>query len=100
MSYREVQMPVTKLSTKGQVVIPKQVREAAGVTSGTEFDVESDNGVIILRPKRAPSQFFQPITTAELVARRIKWNGPTISEEDIKRASADRAVKRYLRSME
>jgi AbrB family looped-hinge helix DNA binding protein len=93
-------MSVTKLSTKGQIVIPKQVRDAAGVTTGTEFDVKADQGVITLTPKKHDSQYFQPISTEELLARRVKWDGPPVTDEDIKHASADRAVRRFQRSME
>ena len=40
-------MEVTKLSTKGQVVIPEKLREDLGV--GTSFFVTRQNGLIILK---------------------------------------------------
>ena len=36
----EAQMESTRSSSKGQMVIPKPVREALGIRSGTELDVE------------------------------------------------------------
>jgi len=33
---------VTKLSSKGQLVIPKQMREALGLSSGTRFYVTTE----------------------------------------------------------
>jgi AbrB family looped-hinge helix DNA binding protein len=43
-------MTVT-LSSKGQLVIPKQIRQALALQPGTKFTVEIDNqGGIVLRP--------------------------------------------------
>ena len=39
-----------KLSSKGQLVIPKKIRKALNLQPGTEFDVELINGKILLRP--------------------------------------------------
>jgi antitoxin PrlF len=39
-----------KLSSKGQLVIPKKIREALNLQPGTEFDVELINGKILLNP--------------------------------------------------
>lgn len=41
----------TRLSAKGQLVIPKAVRERMGLSVGDAFDVIEDKGMIILRPK-------------------------------------------------
>jgi AbrB family looped-hinge helix DNA binding protein len=40
----------TKLSTKGQLIIPKEVRERMGWRAGTELDVEERGAEVILRP--------------------------------------------------
>ena len=44
-------MDTTKLSAKGQVVLPKGVRDAHGWTPGVEFVVENTAGGVLLRPK-------------------------------------------------
>lgn len=41
---------VLKLSSKGQLVIPKEIRKALDLQPGTEFEVELVNRRIILRP--------------------------------------------------
>jgi len=43
----------TKLSSKGQVVLPKPVRTAHGWKPGTEFLIVEQDGSILLRPKSA-----------------------------------------------
>jgi AbrB family looped-hinge helix DNA binding protein len=54
MSYRSLtssDMESTKLSAKGQVVLPKGVRDAHGWGPGVEFTVESTPGGVVLRAK-------------------------------------------------
>ena len=44
-------METTKLSAKGQVVLPKGVRDAHGWKPGVEFIVETTPAGVLLRPK-------------------------------------------------
>ena len=41
---------VVRLSSKGQLVIPKSIREALRLKTGTRFDVSVQKGKIILDP--------------------------------------------------
>ena len=45
-------MAVTALSTKGQIVIPKETREALRLRPGTKFIIELEGDRVILRPVR------------------------------------------------
>ncbi len=51
-------METTKLSSKGQVILPKSVRDACAWKPGTEFSVEPTKEGVLLRPLRsfAPTQ--------------------------------------------
>lgn len=40
----------TQVSTKGQVVIPAELRQEMGLESGTQVAVERQGDVILLRP--------------------------------------------------
>ena len=42
----------TKISTKGQVVLPRPVRERLGLRPGDTLDVRTDGDAIVLRPRR------------------------------------------------
>lgn len=44
---------LTKVSSKGQTVIPSAIRELAGIRTGDELDVGCSGGLIVMR-KRAP----------------------------------------------
>ncbi len=53
-------MPVATVTSKGQVTIPKQVREHLGVKSGDklEFRVGEDGGVTLLPVTRTADSVF------------------------------------------
>jgi AbrB family looped-hinge helix DNA binding protein len=91
-------MAVTRISTKGQVVIPKEVRERAGARPGAEYEAATDGRVITLTPRSDYKARFRPITTDELFGKRMQWDGPPLTDDDIRAASADRAGKRFKRS--
>lgn len=41
---------IVKLSSKGQLVIPREIRQTLDLKPGTEFEVELINGQIVMRP--------------------------------------------------
>jgi len=61
-------MARTKLSSKYQVVIPKEVRTRSGVLPGQEFQVIAKGGVIALVPER-------PLSAMRGFVRGIKTTG-------------------------
>jgi len=67
----------TTVTSKGQVTIPKQVRDALKIKPGTKIAIEltSDDEAILrkVRPaERRPDRFDRAIGSAE-----IKWHGTT-----------------------
>ena len=72
-------MARTRLSSKGQVIIPKAVRDRQGWQAGVELEVEDRGDAVVLRPAR----LFPP-TTVEEVRGCLKYEGPprTIEEMD------------------
>ena len=65
-------LATTRLSSKGQVVIPEEIRKRLGLRCGTEFVVVADRDVVILRTISPPSmeEFDDMIATARRAARR------------------------------
>lgn len=47
-------MTIVRLSSKGQLVLPKDVRDRISATTGTLLEVEVREGLVVLRPM-APS---------------------------------------------
>lgn len=74
-------MEVTRLSSKGQVIIPKALRVAHHWEAGQELIAVDVGDGILLKPKKP----FEPTTLAE-VAGCLKYAGPPQSLEDMDRA--------------
>jgi len=96
LSYRrlteEAYMAMTRLSTKGQLVVPKATRERMGLTPGTSFKIiEEGNRVIFER-----SEPFAPTTLGDVVGI-LKYDGPPKSVEDMQRGIDLALAERWAR---
>ena len=62
----------TKMSSKGQVVIPEEIRKQLGLEAGTQFIVIGDRDVVILKALSAPAlaEFDDLISEARKKARK------------------------------
>jgi len=83
-------MTITELSSRGQVVLPKTVRDRRGWRTGTESVVEEIPSGIPLRPQRpfAPTRF-------EDVRGSLKYQGPpkSIKEMNLRVGKAAKATR-------
>ncbi|MBW2149907.1 MAG: AbrB/MazE/SpoVT family DNA-binding domain-containing protein [Deltaproteobacteria bacterium] len=73
----------TKLSSKGQVVIPENIRKKLNLKTGAQFVVVGDRDVVILKNISPPSldEFDSLITEARRAARKAG-----IKKSDIEKA--------------
>jgi AbrB family looped-hinge helix DNA binding protein len=87
----------TKLSAKGQVVIPKDVRDRMGLAIGEAFDViERGNEVILRRSSLLAGERRLSVAEASAILRKIvKYDGPRISDEEISNAAIEMAAEKY-----
>jgi AbrB family looped-hinge helix DNA binding protein len=62
----------TKLSTRGQIVIPEAIRNRMGLEPGVEFVVVAHGDAIVLKPIRPPSvrEFDGVMARAREAAKR------------------------------
>src|SRR5690349_18690412 len=81
-------METTRLSTKGQIILPKSIREKRGWRPGTSFMVEETKEGVLLRP--AP--LFPPKTIDEVFGC-LRYTGKPASMADM-----DRAIEQEIRS--
>ena len=51
-----ISVATTKMSSKGQIVIPESIRSSLGWGSGTSFTVVIHHGAVIMQPLRPPSR--------------------------------------------
>lgn len=78
----------TKLSSKGQIIVPKSVREAKNWQPGLEFIVVDTGDGILLKPKRP-----FPTTTLAEVAGCLKYEGEAKSIAEMETAVAQGIVE-------
>jgi AbrB family looped-hinge helix DNA binding protein len=86
-------LATTRLSTKGQVVIPAEIRDRLGLEPGAQFVVVGDADTVILRRVTLPSagEYRGLLERARRAARRA---GLKPSEVDQVISRVRRAVKR------
>ena len=79
-------LATTRLSSKGQVVIPEEVRNRLGLKAGVQFVVVGDGDVVILKVVNPPSEdeFRELVSKARRQARKA----------GMKRSDVDAAVKK------
>jgi AbrB family looped-hinge helix DNA binding protein len=77
-------LTTTRMSSKGQVVIPEEIRDRLGLRSGTQFVVVGDRDVVILKAISTPSmrEFDNLIAQARQQARK----------SGLKRSDVDAAI--------
>lgn len=81
-------METTRLSTKGQIILPKKIRASRAWGPGTEFTVEETSEGVLLKP----AGIF-PRTTLDEVVGCLKYKGKakTLAQMD---AAIGREVSR------
>jgi len=74
-------MESTRSSSKGQMVIPKQVREALGIRSGTELDVELLPGKAFKVSVRSSGHVARVRRLAGALSRFAKGRGSASADD-------------------
>ncbi|WP_112944918.1 MULTISPECIES: AbrB/MazE/SpoVT family DNA-binding domain-containing protein [unclassified Rhizobium] len=83
---------LTKLSSKGQLTIPKGIQEKLDIAPGTEFYLTVEDGKLLATPKRAPV----PTTKRLMDFAGILGtppNGRSLSLQEIDEAIMDSVVE-------
>ena len=89
-------METTKVSTKGQVVLPKAVRAAQRWEPGQELEVINAGGYVIL--KKAAAKRARGIESLVGVLSKYRKDKP-VTDEEMQAAVRRAAVERYQRSL-
>lgn len=80
---------ITRLSTKGQVIIPKEVREHQGWDAGVELLVEEQGNTVVLRSAKADGT-----TTLRDLLGITGYQGPRLSQAEMEEGIARGARER------
>jgi len=49
---------MTKVDSKGRIVLPQEVREQLGITPGTEVEVREEDGKAVIEPEDDPDEIL------------------------------------------
>lgn len=79
----------TKMSSKGQIVIPEEIRTALGLKEGSQFVVIGKGDAVVLKAINPPrmEQFEQLLKEARKSARRV----------GLKKSDVAKAIKQVRR---
>jgi AbrB family looped-hinge helix DNA binding protein len=86
-----VRPSTTKLSSRGQIVIPEEIRNRLGLEPGAQFVVVGEGDIIILKALKAPrpEEFKKLLNQVQDAARKAG-----MTPEDVERAIREvRAAK-------
>lgn len=77
-----VSFATTQMSSKGQVVIPQEVRERLGLKAGSRFVVVAEAGVVIFKTIEAPEmrEFEGLVSAARRQAKKARMHKSDITE--------------------
>ena len=74
-------METVKVSSKGQIVIPKALREAAHIQAGTELMISAIAGGLML----TPAQRIKPTNVADGLGILATPDREKLSDDEVKR---------------
>jgi len=81
----------TKLSTKGQVVLPKGIRRRMNLRPGDQFETRIEAGRIVLVPKKKRAKTVrlvkEPITGLPMLS--AGKNAPVLTSEEVAEILSD-----------
>lgn len=86
-----IQPATTKLSSKGQVVIPEEIRTRLGLEPGAQFVVVGEGDVVVLKALKAPkmSDFKALLERARESAKAAE-----MTPEDVRQAIREVRAKK------
>ena len=77
------------VDSKGRIVLPKELRERLGITSGTEVDIHEEDGKAVVEPEDTPDQIIERME--RLITETASKQGETIPLDE----GADPIAKKH-----
>jgi AbrB family looped-hinge helix DNA binding protein len=75
----------TRLSTKGQVVLPSQIRRKLGLRTGDPLDATVESGSVVLTPRRSRNRkskiIVDPLTGLPVLS--LGGDAPQLTSKDV-----------------
>ncbi len=86
-----VQLATTKLSSRGQVVIPEEIRDRLGLEPGVRFAVIGEGDVVVLKALKPPrpEEFKKLLDEVQAAARKAGIT-PAAAKRALREVRAER----------
>ena len=84
------EIKLTRLSSKGQIVIPKELRELMHLEDGELFAMYGEDDTIVLKRLELPSE--------SEFKRLLKWGEDFAEGEGITKEDVEKAISEYRKS--
>ena len=89
-------MTTIKASSKGELLLTKELLEAHGFSGGAEVEVSGGAKQIVLKLVEAKqAEPTKKLTIEEFLARRIRYTGPPLTDEMMSNAIVEEAKRRW-----
>lgn len=87
---------MTKVDSKGRIVLPQEVRERLDITPGTEVDVHEEDGKAVVKPEDSPDEILERMEQLVAAASSNREETTPLSEgaEPIAQKHRDTVEKR------
>jgi AbrB family looped-hinge helix DNA binding protein len=72
---------VTKVDSKGRIVLPQEVRERLGITPGSEVEIREEDGKAVVEPEDDPERIIERME--HLIAETSPADGETRPLDDV-----------------
>jgi AbrB family looped-hinge helix DNA binding protein len=80
---------MTKVDSKGRIVLPQEVRERLGITPGTEVDVREKDGHAVVEPEKDPDVIIARMDELIGEKRDVEEGPPSTTEHKETRPLSD-----------
>lgn len=75
-----MEVELTKASSRGQVVIPKEIRERIGIQEGTPFAVSLISGIVLLKKLDIEAEFEKLHKRGTRLAKSKSWRETEVNQ--------------------
>ncbi len=75
-----MEIELTKASSRGQIVIPKDIREKMGIEEGTPFAISLISGIVFLKKLDIEAEFEKLHKWGTKLARSKNWKETEVSK--------------------
>ena len=84
-----------KVSSKGQVVIPKQIRDHLGIVDGTEIEFVAQGRGFFVQPVEDFDPRYPKVPAGEFLKHVVRIDRPFPTDEEIDQAMLAEAARRF-----